>query len=187
MRIFSRILICLTALGLTLPAVAAAKQPATIAPPGDSAVSQYVEDVPTAKGGTPSGPPAGSHTGTLTPGQARGLDRLGPNGRLLASVVNATAPSPATAAGSGQTGGSAATSAGGSRRSDAAAGSPGANAGIGAAQALTASGTRSPAASLASAAVGGGLGGVGIVLPAIMLAAALGAVAWSVRRRRTGT
>lgn len=44
-----------TAGSLTLPAVASAKgKGGTLAPPGDSGVSQYVEDVPTVKGNKPS-------------------------------------------------------------------------------------------------------------------------------------
>lgn len=185
-----RLSILLVLGALVLSGTAAAKPPTTIAPPGDSAVSQYVEDVPTDRGATPSPPSAGSQGGALTTGQARRLDGLGSQGRVLASVVNATAP--AAAAGSSRARGAGDSSAAGSGGAAAAGvgfgrGGSSGGAGTGSASALPLAGGRSPASLLVHAFVGGGAGGLGIILPAMMLAAAFGAVAWSVRRRRTAS
>jgi hypothetical protein len=74
-----------TAGSLTLPAAALAKgKGTTVAPPGNSGVSQYVEDVPTVKGGKPtssvvvtptsgggSGKSGGGHSGGAGGGSGR--------------------------------------------------------------------------------------------------------------------
>jgi hypothetical protein len=86
---------------LTLPASALATT-RTIAPPGNSGVSQYQEDVPTAKGNRPSntivpggggtnGP--GSSGGAVSPSTLRALDKQGSAGRKAAALAEATAPS----------------------------------------------------------------------------------------------
>jgi hypothetical protein len=69
----------------------AAKRPRVLAPPGDSAISQYVEVVPTDSGPTPSDP-TGQPTGTLAPVQRSSLATLGADGHTLALLVQRTAP-----------------------------------------------------------------------------------------------
>ncbi len=80
------------ALVLTAPAAAlASKRPTYLAPPGNSAVTQYLEVVPTDAG--PSPPSAGGGSpANLSAGQKRQLKPYGSQGELLAAVVAATAP-----------------------------------------------------------------------------------------------
>jgi hypothetical protein len=93
---------------LVLPASALAKLP-TIAPPGNSGISQYQEDVPTAKGNQPTDtivPGGGSHGGgssggTISPSTLRALDRQGSAGRRAAALAEATAPGSVRSAKSG--------------------------------------------------------------------------------------
>jgi hypothetical protein len=188
----TRILIALATLALVLPAFAAARRTVTIAPPGDSAVSQYVEVVP---GDTGASPPraGGGQGGAITPGQRAQLDLLGANGRTLAAVVDATAPQPipasdgpAGAAASARPG-PAATS-GGAGRPSAGLGArvlPGALTATDAARVLSAAGPSSMPSLILNAAAGSGTSGLGIFLPAIMLACALGVIAHAVRQRRS--
>lgn len=197
---------------LLVPATAAMAKRKVIAPPGDSAVSQYVEDVPTAGGGTPSQPPSGGapHSGVLTPGQTRSLHRLGPDGRLLATVVDSTAPASAgtaaSSAGAGRNGATGAARGGGSRMNGAGtsgAGTAGAASASGRGASGSGAGGRagrprgtgsgvldgpavgSPASQVVRALGGGGAGGLGPALPALMAASVVAALIWSLRRRRT--
>lgn len=79
---------------LAAPAVAPAQQPLTNAPPGNSAIDEYLETVPGATGNqVPRRPGTGGHV--LTPAQRKRLEALGPDGKALADVVDATAPPPA--------------------------------------------------------------------------------------------
>jgi hypothetical protein len=88
---------------LAMPAAAIAKAPKTNAPPGNSAIDQYLETVPDAGGASPPRPPAGggSSAGALTAAQRARLDRLGPDGRTLVAAVDATSPARSTSSGSG--------------------------------------------------------------------------------------
>jgi hypothetical protein len=201
----------LALLAAALPATAAARL--TVAPPGDSAISQYAEVVPTGAGASPpraggQGGGAGGHGGVLTASQSRRLNALGPDGRTLAAVVDATAPQSlgvpvlgapvpsrsatrlanphgraagAASAGAGRygTGGRAAGTA------SAGAGRYGTATGSGAAANLPFAPPSSPASRLVDAATGGGGGGLGVLLPALMLASAVGVTLLAVRRRRT--
>ena len=100
-----------TLVALALPAVALAGG-GTVAPPGLSAVSQYVEDVPTVKGNRPSssvvippkggGPGSPSSSGTSGAGASaqsalpapvvKRLDHAGSAGQGAAALALATAP-----------------------------------------------------------------------------------------------
>src|SRR5579875_2259489 len=106
---------------LSVPASALAKGAGAVAPPGNSGVSQYVEDVPTVKGNRPSssvvvpihaggggpgssggsatsGGPAtsgGSPTGatsTLLAAADKQLEHSGPAGKSTAALAHAMAP-----------------------------------------------------------------------------------------------
>src|SRR5271165_2620249 len=66
-------------------------RPNYLAPPGNSAISQYLEVVPTAGGPAPPRDGAGPSR-ALTPAQQRKLGALGGAGHVLASVVAATTP-----------------------------------------------------------------------------------------------
>ena len=186
MRHLTRILpIALLCLGV--PATAAARL-RTVAPPGDSGISQYAEVVPTAAGATPprggGGGAVGGKGSALTASQRGHLNALGPDGRALAAVVYATAPQalgvpvasraatrPAT--GVGRAGGSGGASADSS-------GSP-------VARSLPSSPTSSPVSIVLGAAAGQGSGGLGIWLPGFMLVSALGVGVLAVRRRRAAS
>jgi hypothetical protein len=176
----TRTLAALLTATLALPATAAAvaHQHATLAPPGNSAVSQYLETVPNSMGSSPPGA-GGSHTGALAPGTRHGLDRLGSDGRTLAAVVDATTPPAAVTA-----------SASPSIRARVA---PAPSAVVSGApkplpQPLSGDGAPSPVSSVLAAATGrDGGGGLGIFLPGLMLAGVLALIARVVLRRRADT
>jgi hypothetical protein len=176
----TRVLTTLLLLALVLPAGADARR-RTLAPPGNSAVSEYLETIPTDAGQTPPTrptppppPPAhspssgqspvpsqGDQGGALTTGQSRRLDRLGADGRTLAALVNATSPPVARGA---------------AGTSGAAGGSP---------RGLTDVGTSSPFSSILAAATGrDGGGGLGPLLPMLMLAGVVAVCVRILRRRR---
>lgn len=81
-------------IALLLSAEASA-QAAAVAPPGNSSVSQYLETIPTAAGGRPtaSAPPLGGPSSArLSPSVQHAFAREGPIGRKTEAVVSATAP-----------------------------------------------------------------------------------------------
>jgi hypothetical protein len=80
---------------LVLPAAAMAQQGPTNAPPGNSAIDEYLETVPSATGDHVPRPP-GSHGGSsvLTAAQRARLEKLGPDGKTLVNAIDATAPPP---------------------------------------------------------------------------------------------
>ncbi len=149
----------LVSLVLVLPASAVAAK-GTIAPPGNSGVSQYQENVPTAKGNQPSntiGPGGsggpGSSGGALSPSTVRGLDHQGSAGRNAAALAEATAPRAA-------------------RPVKKIFGDPGS----------------SPVGSIVKALTGSSNGGgLGPLLPIILIASLLGAAALALLRRRRAT
>lgn len=166
------------ALLLALPAApAAAKRAATLAPPGNSAVTEYLETVPNAYGASPPRP-GGPHDGLLSAAGRRALLRLGADGRALAAMADATAPPAVPGAGgasAGARGGAAAPGA-------AAAGDGGLRS-----TALSAAGAPSRIDALLAAAAGRDAGGgMGPALPALMGVAALWALAHALRRRGAG-
>jgi hypothetical protein len=74
-------------------APAAAAPPHTNAPPGNSAIDEYLETVPSASGDARPRPP-GAHGAptTLTPAQRAELRARGTEGEILSRVVDATSP-----------------------------------------------------------------------------------------------
>jgi hypothetical protein len=156
----TRAITALLVLALALPALAHANAPQTNAPPGNSAIDEYLETVPGATGNTRPRPSQnGAASGVLSAAQRKRLDRLGPDGRTLADAVEATAP--VTKPTSAQ---------------------PKPKPQLGEAAG------RSPTRELLDA-VGGddGGGGMGVVLPAILIAALLAAIAVVLLRRRTSS
>ena len=90
----TRVLSALVALLLLAVPQAALAQ--TNAPPGNSAIDEYLETIPSAAGNeVPPKPGATSKRHVLTPAQRRRLERLGPDGKALADIVDATSPPPA--------------------------------------------------------------------------------------------
>jgi len=91
----TRVLLVLVALALlALPGAAGAQSPQTNAPPGNSAIDEYLETVPGATGNQRPGTPRSgdSAAGALTAAERARLERLGPDGKALADAVDATAP-----------------------------------------------------------------------------------------------
>jgi len=190
MRFGTRVLL-LSVLALALPATAVARGRATVAPPGDSGITQYLEVVPTAQGGSPpraaggaGGGTTGGQGGALTASQQRQLNALGPDGRTLAAVVDATAPQSLGVPVPGRAANGSASSVGG-RGAGVGARASGADS-VPAASLPSASGS-SPASLMLDAAAGRGGGGLGWLLPALMLASLVGVTLVAVRRRRTST
>lgn len=153
----TRFLAALLALALLVPATAAAQGPATNAPPGNSAIDEYLETVPGASGNsTPRTPAAGTNgsagsTGPLTAAQRDRFERLGADGKTLAKVVESTSPEkkkqePPTTL-----------------------------------RDLT---SRSPLGEVLGVAEGNG-GGMGLLLPAILIASLLAAIGLVLLRRRS--
>jgi hypothetical protein len=152
----TRVLSALAALVLLVaPAAAMAQAPSTNAPPGNSAIDEYLETVPAATGDQrPRAPGSGSTDGALTPARRARLERLGPDGRALVGVVDATSPAPAS-----------------TRKRH---------------TAPDAAHGRSPLGEVIDAAAGhDGGAGMGVVLPAILLASLLAIAALVVVRRRS--
>jgi hypothetical protein len=147
----ARALSALVVLMLIIAPSAAIARPPTNAPPGNSAIDEYLETVPSVTGDQRPGTP-GAGGGMLTPAQRQRLERLGPDGKTLADAVDATAPAaprkamPLPPAVEG----------------------------------------RSPLSAAVDAASGrDGGAGMGVVLPAILIATLLGAVVLVVVRRRS--
>jgi hypothetical protein len=154
-------------------AAGAAQTPQTNAPAGNSAIDEYLETVPSVTGSNGPRPPSSegaSATGVLTTAQRKRLEQAGPAGRQLASVVDATAPvaEAATAA--------TAPARAGTKPYERSPAPP------------TAQG-RSPVAEVLNAATGqgggGDGGGMGVLLPAILLGSLLGVIALVAIRRRS--
>lgn len=137
---------------IATPPAALAQTQETNAPPGNSAIDEYLETVPNATGN--ARPRSGdSPNALLTPTERARLERLGPDGKVLADAVDVTGPK---------------------RERSSSKSEP-----------LTAQG-RSPLGEVLDAATGDDGGtGMGAVLPAILLAALLGAIAIVVARRRS--
>lgn len=88
----TRALVALVALALVFPAATVAQAPQTNAPPGNSAIDEYLETVPGATGNTRPRPPGQGSGGSLTPAERAKLEQLGPDGKTLANAVDATSP-----------------------------------------------------------------------------------------------
>jgi len=172
--------ICATLLTATFalaPPAAAANPPRVLAPPGNSAISQYLEVVPTGTGASAPRPP-GTSGGILTTHQRSQLDRYGAPGQALAALVDATAPPPVSVSSAARARfrsavDAARTPIGASMLAPRASGS----------SPLDGRSAASPVSLILDAALGGGGGGLGFVLPAFILATAVGVGAGLIRRR----
>jgi len=192
MRLFALGLIAVIA----LPASAAAKgHSQTIAPPGISGVSQYVETVPTAHGGQPvssvhnggggsghshggggSGTSGGGSggAGAISPSTQHALDSQGADGRAAAAFIQATAPTGVQSTTQGQSGtGNSASNGGASTGSNAAA---------------SQDNGPSPANAVFHALTGSSSsGGLGSILPIILIVSVLGLSTLAILRRKRTT
>ena len=172
--------LALATVALIAPAAEGARPTRVIAPPGDSAVSQYVEVVPSNAGGTPPriGGGAGAPGSPLTARERSRFARLGPDGRLLAAVVAETAP-----AGGPSPTGAHAGAAGGRLAGSRALSAVGPDPARPALSALPSGHGPSPASLILAAATGSGGGAGAILIPAIILSSLLGALALRARRK----
>jgi hypothetical protein len=158
-----RLLAALVALALmATPAAASAQTQKTNAPPGNSAIDEYLETVPAASGNARPRPPAakGGSSSSLSAAERARLEKLGPDGKTLADAIDATSPDRGTGAGSS---------------------SPSKDS-------VSAGEGRSPISQVFDVAAGrDGGGGMGMLLPAILLASLLGFVTLVVMRRRSAS
>ena len=157
----TRVLSAVVTLLLLAPAVAIAQAPQRNAPAGNAGIEEYLETIPGATGNRPSRPPGGdggaSNTPALTAAQRARLERLGPNGKALADVVDATSPAGATPR----------------KKTPATKAAPSTGQG------------RSPLSGVLDAAAGRDGGGMGALLPGILAATALGVGGLVFMRRRS--
>jgi len=151
-------LVLLIAAVLVVPATAVGQR--TNAPPGNSGIDEYLETVPGATGNKVPRNPGSKGRSALTPAQRARLERLGRDGRSVAAVVDATTPR------SERKGGGA-----GSRTTP-----------------LPDAAGRSPLDKAVESLGGSDNGdGLGVLLPAILLAALLGTLALVLLRRRSAS
>lgn len=152
---------------LAMPATAMAQEQLTNAPPGNSAIDEYLETVPGATGdqrprqgggGGESGNRGSGEGGAavLTPANRKRLESLGADGKALADAVEATAP-------------------------PAAAKPPQRTIDIDGAEG------RSPISAVLDAATGQDGGGMGFMLPVILVSSLLGVIALVALRRRSAS
>ena len=146
----------LIALALLVPAAAAAQESRVNAPPGNSAIDEYLETVPDVSGnGIPRRPD--DDGGPLTAAQRDRLERLGADGRTLATIVESTSPARKKQRAKPPTAVVAPPDAKG----------------------------RSPVGAVLGAAEGDG--GMGLLLPAILLLSLVGVIALVLLRRRSAS
>jgi hypothetical protein len=151
----TRLLSALVALALALVGMPPAATAQTNAPPGNSAIDEYLETVPSATGNQrPRTPGSDGSDGTvLTAAQRNRLENLGPDGKTLVDAVDATSPPPASKSARGIH--------------------------------LESAEGRSPINAVLDAATGQHGGGMGFMLPVILVASLLGVIALIALRRRS--
>jgi hypothetical protein len=196
--------IAVAAAAILAPAAAGA---ATVVPPGNSAANQYTETLPTTGGNAEA--KNGKHKVTpadvIGSGPAKKLDSQGKQGREAAAVIAATAPAPVSAGGEGGDEGSGGVPGGAGGQGGGGAGNGGGSEGGGQGQGgggdgSTGSGARSvnvvdsvveePTGSsgfgevLGQATGSTSSGGSGLLLPLAILATAIWAVFFLLRRKR---
>ncbi len=183
---------------LALAALPASASAAALVPPGNSAANQYTETFPTTGGNTEA-----KGKGKVTPGQVLGagnakkLDSQGKQGREAAAVVVATAPPPAAVGGEGADQGSIESGSGdggtgdggtgdgaGGEGGQAAGGGNAAGGSAGAAADTDTSGSSGFSEVLGQATGSTSSGGTGLLLPLVVLASVVWALAFFLRRRR---
>jgi hypothetical protein len=147
-------------LTLLAPPSALAQRAGTNAPPGNSAIDEYLESVPSADGNTPTGSVVRGRPRPLGGAAGRALRGEGQDGRALEEIITATAPPKAIR--TAERGGSAVRAPG-----DTAKG-------------------RSPIRSVADALLtgSGGGSGMGAAFPLLLIVLAAGTLVLGLRRRR---
>jgi hypothetical protein len=135
-----------------------------VAPPGNSAVQQYLETVPSSGGNRPYRPGSGPGHHLLSRRAQQALNAAGPDGRAAAALAQATAPAGAAAPQRGHAGG---------------AGGAASLAGANGSSAATAVGRRLLGSQ------SDGVGGMGIALPILLAVSLIVATLGGLRRRRS--
>ncbi len=155
----------LAAAALAFPAVGLAATHHVL-PPGNSGANQYTETLPGAGGNVPSGEAKGGGLPAKSLGSANAaqLEALGPEGRAAAQLAAATGPK--TPGGSGSSGAAA-------------------QGGSGAANGRLPSGSAGLGQILGQLSGASASGGMGILLPLAIVAAAAGSFGYLWRKRRT--
>lgn len=155
-----RLLVLSLVAALALPTFASA-QAETVAPPGNSALDEYLQTVPGPSGDKRLGKPRAE----LSPSARQRLERRGKNGKALAAIVEGTSERPRTPPRESAT--PAIAGVVGSPPPRAVVGSP-------------------PPRAVADAATGDVDGdGLGLLLPGLLLSSALGIAALVILRRRS--
>ncbi len=186
----TRILLASLALG-ALAVFPSGALAAALVPPGNSAANQYTETFPTPGGNAEAKGKKATPGDVLGAGNAKKLDSKGRQGREAAAVVAATAPPAVVGAGGGGT--SQAPAGGGGDGS--ASGGSGQAGGSGEGASVTEAGSDRTVSGDTSGSSGFGevlgqatgsssSGGTGLLLPLIVLASVIGALAFFLRRRR---
>jgi hypothetical protein len=189
-----RTAIALLATAVAVLAVPVAVEAQYVVPPGNSAVNQYTEAVPTAGGGQDTGG-GGKRSAHHAPAKVLGarnahrLDAQGPQGRAAAEVATATAPSEGVRVGSAANGAPVETTdQGGGTGGGAGTGKP-----LGGASQDGGPGGRATPAPAGSSGLGEVLaqatgssssGQMGALLPLVILAAIAWSLAFFMRQRR---
>lgn len=169
-----------------LPASAAAE---SIAPPENSAVAQYTELLPTAGGQTDAHGQKHRNASPIKVLGARNAERLarhGPDGRAVAELAAETAPSPVPApAPDGGGGGGSAATIGAGRPGGASPANRGGTAHSrgGAAFDVSKAEGSSGLGTVLSGALGSPSGGIGLLLPFLLVAAVIAALTFAIRQR----
>lgn len=176
------------------PAGAAA---AELVPPGNSAANQYTETFPTAGGNAEAKGKGGKATpnDVLGSGNAKKLDSKGKQGREAAAVVAATAPAAAGSASGEQGRGNGSSAEGGANGAGGSGNGQGGSGGVSAAGGGTESGSGSSVAAdsdgssglsevLGQATGSSSSGGIGLLLPLVVLASVIWAAVYFLRRHR---
>jgi hypothetical protein len=154
MRLATLTLLVVVGLGLTAPLSTAQE---TNAPPGNSGVSQYLETIPAADGNRPAG--KGTNSSALPVQTLSRLKAAGRDGQVVAQIVASSAPA--------------------SKR-DQSAPNPSSRP-----NSASASSARSLPTTLAVPSLTGSAGGgMGILLPALLILTLVGAVVFALSRRR---
>jgi hypothetical protein len=152
---------------------------ATCAPPGNSGVSQYFETIPGANcNQSPPGSSGGhgGHGGALPASTSHQLSKAGATGKAVENLVASTGPGSGAGAGAGNAGKARSSGSGGT--------TPGARSKA----ALSAGGGSNPVSGLLHPIVTGSTpGGIGILLPLVLLGAVLLIAAGALLRRHRMT
>jgi uncharacterized cupredoxin-like copper-binding protein len=157
-----RLLATLVVIALAGSAPALAQSPKTHAPPGNSAIDEYLESVPSAGGNTPTGNVIKAKPRPLAGAAGRALRTAGKDGRRLEQIVTATAPKKALNAAEHPAATPPAPATGGDTKG------------------------RSPLSSVADAVLTGSGGGTGMgaAFPVLLIVLAAGTLVLGLRRRR---